>query len=1074
MDRTPAASTPNVSVLADPNQQYVSVVPGNGVLRVEVDGLLEGAFADAVTPVRLSSAGETVPVLGAQVWFHVENTSSGGGNCFVDVQSSSCSVTGLANGRVFDVYLRARNADGWSAWVLVDRDSIDRVDRTPAASTSPALPGTLSLEGNMVFGQLASIMLPRVGGTPQPDITATWFRCNGVPPGSPFVANGCELIEEQVADSGLGNLRFEYSLGAEDVGKHIAVEVVASNLAGTDKGFAVGTEKVSSPPEFVGEHVYTHFGTAPGLDSTVHYPTVGQFIGTQAGANLGTNGGWVSYPLADFSYQWFMCDSEIGSVVTEVDSSFGCDTFGNPDSRILQLPEESVGRFVAVQVTGRNTIGGEDYETTLVMPSAPVVGQPLDALTAPSFAGTPLAPVQQENEDLGVVSLLPGDWLGYPAPDFTVEWSICGKRQTDVFASWNCDVVADGSALEYQLQANDYSQHFPSYLYARVVAENPINRVEQVVGGLETLSAPFRWGPPPPIDPKDVDGAAALGVNDVFPWFYGTPEPDTTITWLRCDSSLANWSSLHNEICITVGMDSGDNSYIISSADFDKHIVAVVSGQNAWGEREFRTDSFGPIQPIDGLGMTPSLVGPFYESDVPKLRIEMTDPEYFTNVEILWSLCDTFHSIASYDLFDGEPTPEMPSQCSELPYKNNLTLWLHEDYIGGYLVATVSIQMAMSQGGKTTVVHTLGLERPIEPSDLPELLADSEITISGHNRVGGRLTTSIGLWGDEIEHEIQWLRGGEEIPGANLEHYTLTPDDEGTEIGVTLKAMKPGHRSARGEAVLSSLTAPLTCGNGPDFSVTGSRWVPGTATRKDHFVMFYVGCGPAVDPSSIVVTANATGDEDTTSIHAHLVERGTRVAVWENSIWEGPVAGHLTSGVVIWEAESEQLLGLDNFDVQGLFSWDGKVVELTLELFELEPRCLSCVWNTSAGSRPQITGLTIDRRGDGPTFDFAIVYQPALAFGNPEDQAVIRDWGVCSLEVEHDCSVQTAALQDQYLKSYKPAENERSSYRTILPRTVQEGKMVRVTTFVATGTGLTAVEVYLDPALPKSSGTPNG
>jgi subtilisin family serine protease len=563
------------------------VTAGNGRLTVDVTRLDRASAGGLAVSYRVTATHPTDTRA-----YRTRTCTIASSNTFTG--SASCVVTGLTNGQAYTVTAVAVNSRGTSP--AGTSTGFGSADRTPVPEGFPRFTGEVSLTGALEYGETLTLSVDRVNDSPTPQIRARWYRCDSEPDRSSEGAPHCEFVEEEVELSGPGETLFEYPLGTVDIGKFVAVEVVARNSVGSARQFVVSEGEILAAPNFVGEHYFTHSGRAAGLDSTVSYPTVGQFIRTPAGTNMDFNGGWVSFPTADFSYQWFLCDGEVNVAAEEISDDYGCEPFGG-EVNVVRLPPESLGRFVMVEVTGVNTINGVQREKSLFMPSAPVTGAPLQIQANASFSGTPLAPVQQPNDEFGLIELNPGNWSGFPEPDFVVEWSICGKQNTDLFAPWNCDVRSGVSGLDYELRGDvtDYSAHGPRYLYAKLVAENPINRVEQVVGGLQTLSAPFRWGPPPSIRSETVNGVPAVTINTDFPWFHGSPEIDITVEWLRCESALSSWSVLHDVTCVSVPATAEGATYMLTPDDNGKHVAAVIRGENIYGSREFKTDTVAPV-----------------------------------------------------------------------------------------------------------------------------------------------------------------------------------------------------------------------------------------------------------------------------------------------------------------------------------------------------------------------------------------------------------------------------------------------------------------------------------------------
>jgi hypothetical protein len=90
-----------------------------------------------------------------------------------------------------------------------------------------------------------------------------------------------------------------------------------------------------------------------------------------------------------------------------------------------------------------------------------------------------------------------------------------------------------------------------------------------------------------------------------------------------------------------------------------------------------------------------------------------------------------------------------------------------------------------------------GVHEEIDDSALPELQT-YDPCFEGKMAVGNTVTTVLGpieeLLG-QVHVEYQWMRDGEDIPGATSKSYTLTEEDGGANVAVRITASKPGYRT---------------------------------------------------------------------------------------------------------------------------------------------------------------------------------------------------------------------------------------------------------------------------------------
>jgi len=84
--------------------------------------------------------------------------------------------------------------------------------------------------------------------------------------------------------------------------------------------------------------------------------------------------------------------------------------------------------------------------------------------------------------------------------------------------------------------------------------------------------------------------------------------------------------------------------------------------------------------------------------------------------------------------------------------------------------------------------------------DAGELTKTPTPTISGTAALNKTLTGAVGSWDVGVKFTYQWLRNGDEIPGAIAKTYRVTSSDKGKQIVFKIRATKPGYKTV----VLSS------------------------------------------------------------------------------------------------------------------------------------------------------------------------------------------------------------------------------------------------------------------------------
>jgi hypothetical protein len=79
--------------------------------------------------------------------------------------------------------------------------------------------------------------------------------------------------------------------------------------------------------------------------------------------------------------------------------------------------------------------------------------------------------------------------------------------------------------------------------------------------------------------------------------------------------------------------------------------------------------------------------------------------------------------------------------------------------------------------------------------DAGELTKTPSPTVYGIPALSKTLTGAVGSWDVGVKFTYQWLRNGDEIPGAIAKTYRVTSSDIGKQIVFKIRATKPGYKS---------------------------------------------------------------------------------------------------------------------------------------------------------------------------------------------------------------------------------------------------------------------------------------
>lgn len=126
------------------------------------------------------------------------------------------------------------------------------------------------------------------------------------------------------------------------------------------------------------------------------------------------------------------------------------------------------------------------------------------------------------------------------------------------------------------------------------------------------------------------------------------------------------------------------------------------------------------------------------------------------------------------------------------------------------LDATIQVRFTGSRTGYITQSATSAATAPVAEGTLTAPTP----TISGTAKAGSTLTAAPGTWTAGTTLAYQWLRDGTPISGATASTYSLTADDTGTNISVTVTGSKPGYttvsRTSSATPVSNTATKPVS------------------------------------------------------------------------------------------------------------------------------------------------------------------------------------------------------------------------------------------------------------------------
>ncbi len=142
--------------------------------------------------------------------------------------------------------------------------------------------------------------------------------------------------------------------------------------------------------------------------------------------------------------------------------------------------------------------------------------------------------------------------------------------------------------------------------------------------------------------------------------------------------------------------------------------------------------------------------------------------------------------------------------------------------------ATVSVTVAGSKPGYAPAATA---SEPTATITAAELTSAPTPVVSGGTAFGDTLTADAGSWEPAaVDLGYQWLRGSDPIPGETGPTYTLTTDDIGSTVSVTVTGTKPGYTSQSRTSDPTTAITPAVLTQTPVPTISGTTQFGETLT----------------------------------------------------------------------------------------------------------------------------------------------------------------------------------------------------------------------------------------------------
>ena len=458
--------------------------------------------------------------------------------------------------------------------------------------------------------------------------------------------------------------------------------------------------------------------------------------------------------------------------------------------------------FVAGVATPQSTLTTNPPTTPGGSGSALPTILPPVATAGPQVSGTPT-----EGQTLSSTT---GLWTGSPT-SYTFQWQDCDGLGV------LCQNIAGATSSTYALAGTDVN----SYVRAIVTAGNSAGSVPSY----SNLAGPVAQEPAP--------------ANTAAPTISGTSTQAQTLTanhgsWSNSPTSYAyQW-----EDCNTSGASCANisgatsSSYTLTANDVGNTIRVTVTASNAGGSGSATSAATATV-----ASSAPASPG---NTALPQISGMATQDSALTTTNGSWSNGPTSYA------YQWEDCNTSGASCANISGATSSSYTLTANDVGNTIRVTVTASNAGGSGSATSAATaTVASSAPASPGNtaLPQ--------ISGMATQDSALTTTNGSWSNgPTSYAYQWedcnTSGAScaNISGATSSSYTLTANDVGNTIRVTVTASNAG---GSGSAT-SAATATVASSGGTG----GSSTLVGTAGEPN------VTCSTTLNPGANVQSALAS------------------------------------------------------------------------------------------------------------------------------------------------------------------------------------------------------------------------
>jgi hypothetical protein len=433
------------------------------VLSAGADARSEATPSNASPPVITGTAvaGETLtaaagswtgtpPITFALAW---QRCDASGGSCVaIAGETAQTYLVGAADiGSTLRVAETATNGEG-SMSAPSAQTAVVTAQTAPVSTSDPVISGS-TVEG--------TTLTTTTGTWTGTSLTYAyqWVRCaadGGLPDGS-----DCPSIPGATASG--------YTLGSDDVGRRLRVQVTATN--------GTGSATVGSNPTALVEQ-----STTSGPLRIIVEPSISGTL-VQGRLLLASVGTWAGQTPISYAYQWMRCGTDGG-----LSDASNCTSISGADTSAYTLSGDDVGSRLRIRITASNSLGAQTVAsnaTAAVQSTTTVPSQAPVNTRTPAIFGT-AARGETLTSTVGI-------WTGTAPLLFSYRWLRCPANGGQATGS-DCPAITGAAGTQYVLSADDVGRR----LRVQVTARNTLGSATATSDPTALVQATSTTPTPPP------------------------------------------------------------------------------------------------------------------------------------------------------------------------------------------------------------------------------------------------------------------------------------------------------------------------------------------------------------------------------------------------------------------------------------------------------------------------------------------------------------------------------------------------------------------------------------------------